>query len=125
MILGLGTDLVEIERLKKAIERHGDAFLQKVFTPAEIDHCSKLASPWASYAARFAAKEAVSKAFGTGIGPELDLTSIGVVNDERGAPAIAPDAKCEKLLRERGGKRILISLTHTGTLAQATALITD
>lgn len=82
-----------------------------------------LGAPWPSLAARFAAKEAVSKAFGTGIGAELELSSIGVVTDERGAPSIVLDEKGEKLLRERGGSRVLISLTHTASLAQAFAVI--
>lgn len=122
-VVGIGTDLVEIERVKSAIEHHGDSFLQRVFTQAERDHCAALGSPWASYAARFAAKEAVSKAFGTGIGADLNLTSIGVVSDKHGAPTIVLDEKGSQLLRTRGGKHIHISLTHTATLAQAFAVI--
>ena len=123
-ILGVGVDLVDIPRIQRAAERHGEAFLQRVFTPAERAYCENLGSPWASLAARWAAKEAVSKAFGTGIGPELSLNSVSVENDARGAPSIVLDTKGKKLLRARGGKRIHISLTHTATLAQAFAVIT-
>ncbi|MDR2845150.1 MAG: holo-ACP synthase [Puniceicoccales bacterium] len=122
-VLGVGVDLVEIARIQRAVERHGTAFLERVFTQAERDYCTALAVPWASLAARFAAKEAVSKAFGTGFGAELGLTSIGVVSDACGAPSVVLDARGEKLLRERGGSRIHISLTHTQTLAQAFAVL--
>ncbi|MDR2862322.1 MAG: holo-ACP synthase [Puniceicoccales bacterium] len=123
-VLGVGVDLVEIARIRRAVERHGDAFLERVFTPEERAHCMALGNPWPSLAARWAAKEAVSKAFGTGIGAELDLTSVGVVTAETGAPSIVLDAKGAALLHSRGASRIFISLTHTASLAQAFAVIT-
>ncbi len=119
----MGIDLVEISRIRGSGERHGDRFLEKVFSDAERAAMSGRADPWPGYAARFAAKEAVSKAFGTGIGAELDWRSVSVVTDSAGAPRVELDAKGAELLRARGASRILISLTHTGSLAQACAVL--
>jgi holo-[acyl-carrier protein] synthase len=122
-VLGVGTDIVECERIRGLVERHGDAFLERVFTQEERDYCKTLAKPWPSLAARFAAKEAVSKAFGTGIGAELGWTSIGVSRDANGAPSVVLDAKGAELLRKRGGRRIHLSLSHTSALAVAFAVV--
>jgi len=122
-VIGIGTDLVDIARIRDIAARHGDRFLEKVFTGDERAAMAGRTDPWPGYAARFAAKEAVAKAFGTGIGEELDLHSISVATDERGAPRVVLDAKGDALLRSRGGKCIHISLTHTATLAQAFAVI--
>lgn len=122
-VLGVGVDLVDIDRIRSLGERHAARFLEKVFTAEERDAMSGRADPWPGYAARFAAKEAVSKAFGTGIGAELDWTSVAVVSDAAGAPSVRLDAKGAKLLAAKGGTRILISMTHTATLAQAFAVL--
>jgi len=122
-VLGVGVDLVEIARVRAACERHGDAFLERVFTAAERAYCLALAKPWASLAARWAAKEAVAKAFGTGLGGELNFTSIGVECDARGAPHVVLDEKGTALLAAAGGGSVLVSLTHTDALAQAFAVI--
>ena len=122
-VRGIGTDIVECARVRGLVERHGDAFLQRVFTKEERDYCMALAKPWPSLAARFAAKEAVSKAFGTGIGAELDWTSIGVSRDANGAPSVVLDAKGSALLKARGGQRVHLSLSHVETLAIAFAVI--
>lgn len=122
-VLGVGVDLVDIARIRSLGERHGERFLEKVFTDTERADMASRADPWPGYAARFAAKEAVSKAFGTGIGAEIDFRGIGVVTDDRGAPHIVLDARGESLLRSRGASRIHISLTHTATLAQAFAVL--
>ena len=122
-VLGVGVDLVDIARIRAMGERHGARFLEKVYTDAERADMAERADPWPGYAARFAAKEAVSKAFGTGIGEELDFRSVGVVRDDRGAPRVVLDAKGEALLRARGATRIHLSLTHTAELAQAFAVL--
>lgn len=122
-VLGHGIDLVDIARLRAAGERHGERFLQKVFTEEERAALAGRADPWPGYAARFAAKEAISKAFGTGLGAEFDLHSAAILTDAAGAPYVKLDAKGAALLASRGGARILVSLTHTDTLAQASALI--
>ena len=123
VVLGIGTDITECVRVRGLVERHGDSFLKRVFTQEELDYCMVLAKPWPSLAARFAAKEAVSKAFGTGIGAELDWTSIGVIHDANGTPLVVLDAKGTALLRARNGKRIHLSLSHTEALAIAFVVI--
>lgn len=122
-ILGVGVDLVETARIRRIYERHGEAFLTRIYTCVERDYCMALASPWASLAARFAAKEAVSKALGTGLGAEITFTGISIVNNTRGAPSVILDEKGTVLLHSLGGKHIHISLTHTASLAQAFALV--
>ena len=121
-LIGIGADLCPVARMAAARARHGQAFLDKVFTSAEQAECLGRADPDASFAARWAAKEAVSKALGCGIGPELALTSVEVVTDAAtGAPGVRLDALGERTLRARGGSRVLVSLSHDGGLALAYA----
>lgn len=122
-VLGLGNDLVDVARVAKAIERHGDRFIKRVFTAEEIRYAGSMKSPAKHYAARFAAKEAVSKAFRTGIGKELNWTSIGIVHGPRGEPEVVLDELGQNLLRDFGGDAVWVSLSHTETLAQAVALV--
>jgi holo-[acyl-carrier protein] synthase len=122
-VLGVGVDLVEVERVRQIYERHGEAFLEKVFTPQERAYCMAQATPWASLAARWAAKEAVAKAFGTGFNGDLGFKSIGVVCNAAGAPQIVLDERATALLHVQGGKAVRISLTHTAALAQAFAVL--
>lgn len=123
-ILGVGTDLVDVARVERALARHGTRFRDKVFTPAEQAYCESMKAPGKYYAARFAAKEAVSKAFGTGLGKDLGWQSISVEHHSTGAPKVILDAPARALLDKLGGGEVLISLTHTETLAQAFAVIT-
>jgi holo-[acyl-carrier protein] synthase len=118
-VLGVGVDLTEIARIRAGHERHGAAFLAKIFTPEEQALCLAKADPYPSLAARFAAKEAASKAFGTGIGAELSLTSVSVLSGPDGEPSVRLDDKARTLLAARGATRLLVSLTHTDSLAQA------
>jgi holo-[acyl-carrier protein] synthase len=122
-VIGVGVDLTEVARIRSAYARHGAHFLAKVFTPAEQALCWAKADPLPSLAARFAAKEAVSKAFGTGFGAELSLTSVGVLHGPEGEPVVELDDRARALLAKRGASRILVSLTHTDELAQAFAVL--
>ncbi|MGF1453162.1 MAG: holo-ACP synthase [Opitutales bacterium] len=122
-VIGLGIDLVEVDRLRQALERHGERFVRRVFTDGEIAYCESLARPWPHYAARFAAKEAVSKCFGTGIGGEFGWKSVDVQRDEAGRPLAYLDARAQALLKVRGGREVLLSLTHTANFAQAIAVV--
>lgn len=122
-VVGVGVDLTEVERIRAAHLKHGAAFLDKVYTSAEQRLCLAKADPYPSLAARFAAKEAASKAFGTGIGGELSLTSVGVLNGPAGEPLVELDDKARALLAKHGASRLLLSLTHTDTLAQAFAVL--
>ena len=122
-VIGVGVDLTEVARIRSAYARHGAHFLAKVFTLAEQALCLAKADPLPSLAARFAAKEAVSKAFGTGFGAELSLTSVGVLHGPEGEPVVELDDRARALLAKRGASRILVSLTHTDELAQAFAVL--
>ncbi len=122
-VVGVGVDLTEVERIRSAHLKHGAAFLDKIYTPAEQRLCLSKADPYPSLAARFAAKEAASKAFGTGIGAELSLTSVGVLSGPAGEPLVELDDKARALLAKHGASRLLLSLTHTDTLAQAFAVL--
>ena len=122
-LVGLGTDLVDVERIRSVMERQGDRFIKRVYTEQEQEYCFGMKHPHKHLAARFAAKEAVSKAFTTGIGGRLAWTSISVYNGERGEPHIRLDAKGDALLKEVGASRVWISLSHTDSLAQAVAAL--
>ena len=103
------------------LERHGDRFLKRTFTDEEQAYCSQLKFPHKHYAARWAAKEAVSKAFTTGIGSHLDWTSVSVYHGLRLEPLIRLDDKATALLHQIGGTGVLVSLSHTETHAMAVA----
>jgi holo-[acyl-carrier protein] synthase len=123
-ILGLGLDLVDVERLRKALDRSGDRFARRVFTVGEQAYCTAKADPVAFYAARFAAKEAVAKAFGTGIGAAIGWLDIEVVRNSAGVPGILLSGKGALLAAQRGVTRVLLSLTHSGGMAAASVVLT-
>jgi holo-[acyl-carrier protein] synthase len=123
-VIGTGVDLVENERLRDCLARWDRRFRDRVFLPAEQAYCENKASPWLYYAGRFAVKEAVSKAFGTGIGPALGWLDIEVVRDEdSGAPSVRLAPRGQELARTRRVDRVLISLSHTRHFAVAHALL--
>ena len=122
-VVGLGCDIIEVDRVQRAVERHGDRFLRRVFTAGEREYCASRSNPFPHYAARFAAKEAVSKAFSTGIGADLDWTSVEVCKGPREEPLIHLDAKGQALLARLGADRVLVSLAHTKAWAEAVALL--
>lgn len=123
ILLGLGCDLIETDRIKKALEKHGDRFLKRVFTDEERAYCDGMKYSHKHYAARWAAKEAVSKCFTTGIGPHLDWTSVSVYHGPRHDPLVRLDEKGTDLLKEVGGTHIVLSLSHVDTYAMAVAAI--
>lgn len=123
ILLGLGCDLIETDRIKKALDKHGDRFLKRVFTDEERAYCDGMKYSHKHYAARWAAKEAVSKCFTTGIGPHLDWTSVSVYHGPRHDPLVRLDEKGTALLKEVGGTHIVLSLSHVDTYAMAVAAI--
>ena len=123
MILGTGIDMVEIERIESSIAQFGDKFLQRVFLPEEIAYASSCNFSAPHFAARFAAKEAVSKAFGTGIGEELGWHDMEVGRSASGQPTLHLHGQGIKLASSRGVKEVMISLTHTKTSAAAVAIL--
>ncbi len=119
-----GIDIIEISRIQKVLSSHGEAFLKKVFTPREIDYCeSRKAARFQCYAARFAAKEAVSKALGTGICNGIKWTDIEVVTNENGTPCIILSEKALERFISMNGKNISISLSHSKDYAVASAVL--
>jgi len=122
-VLGLGLDLVDVDRLRSVLERTGDRFARRVFTAAEQAYCKAKADPAVFYAARFAAKEAVAKAFGTGIGAAIGWLDIEVVRDGAGAPGIFLSGNGRLLAAQRGVRRVLLSLTHAGGMAAASVVL--
>ncbi len=123
VLVGLGCDYIEVERVRGVIERQGTRFIERVFTEEERAYCSRMAHPHKHYAARFAAKEAVSKCFSTGIGAELSWRSVSVYHGERHQPLVRLDAQGEALLRAVGATHVHLSLSHTETAAMAVAAL--
>ncbi len=123
MILGIGIDLIEVERVRASHERFGDRFTRRILRDSEIAYCLAHKDPGPFLAARFAAKEAVSKAFGTGIGAELGWQDIEVVRLPSGQPTVQLHDGGAALLAARGGRTIHLSLTHTISHAAAVAVI--
>lgn len=121
-VLGLGVDIVETARIKAAILRHGEAFLERVFTPGEIEYCAAMRDPHPYYAARFAAKEAVSKAFGTGLGSEMAFREIEVRRKETGEPFIVLSGTAADTAARMGIREVRVSLSHTEHYGVANAL---
>src|SRR5215467_2770937 len=121
MILGVGIDIIEVARIAASYERFGERFLKRIFHPNEISYCLSHKSPAPFIAARFAAKEAISKAFGTGIGAQLGWQDMEVGRKESGEPFVILHGGGIKLLEERGGRIVLISLSHTEEHATAVA----
>lgn len=123
MILGVGTDLIETSRVETSWKRFGERFLGRIFLPAEIEYCLGMKFPARHLAARFAAKEAVSKAFGTGIGSRLGWKDIEVRRREGGQPFLVLHGGGEVLAREFGVRNTHLSLTHHETAAAAVAVL--
>jgi holo-[acyl-carrier protein] synthase len=121
-IFGIGIDVVEVERIAAAIERHGEPFLAKIFTPAERNYCVTQKIPALHYAARFAAKEAVSKALGTGIGRQAGWLDLEITRAATGAPVLVLHGNAAQFARENDITEIQISLTHARSYAAANAL---
>ena len=123
MILGVGIDIIEVARIQSSHEKFGERFLNRILRPSEIAYCLAYRTPGPFLAARFAAKEAISKAFGTGIGSKLGWQDMEVAKKESGEPYLILHDNGEKLLKERGGKTVFISLSHTQQHATAIAIL--
>lgn len=122
MIIGTGFDLIEVERLQRAMEKN-EHFGDKVFTRKEIEYCSLRANQYESYAARFAAKEALLKAMGTGWADGIQWTDIELYNQENGKPAISVSGIAAEKLQVYGSYRLHVSLSHLKSIAGATVII--
>ncbi|NJM36533.1 MAG: holo-ACP synthase [Akkermansiaceae bacterium] len=121
-IFGIGIDVVEVERIASAIERHGEPFLAKLFTARERSYCDSQKKPALHYAARFAAKEAVSKALGTGIGRQAGWLDLEIIRDALGAPKLDLHGLAADFAKQHAITEIQISLTHAREYAAANAV---
>jgi holo-[acyl-carrier protein] synthase len=122
MVEALGIDIIEVNRIKKALERWGKRFLERVYTPKELAYCLKKRYPEGSLAGRFAAKEAVMKALGTGLSSGVSWKDIEIVNNKKGKPEVFLYGKIKKIL---GKGKILISISHTKEDAIAQVIIIE
>ena len=121
MIYGTGIDIIEVERVKKKIEKPG--FLEKAFTPYEIEYCQSKFNKAEHFAARFAAKEAFLKALGTGWQGEFPSEDLGIVSNELGKPKFQFGESLKKILAERGIVNCHVSLSHVKEMAVASVIL--
>ena len=122
-VLGIGVDLVECARIERSIERFGEKFLHRVFTEGEVAYSMSMKFPARHLAARFAAKEAVSKAFGTGIGKAMGWRNIDICKKPSGEPFLVFSGPAQELAAKRGVTSALITLSHTDNHAMATVVL--
>ena len=123
MIVGVGVDIVNVTRLKSAIERFGDRFLRRVFTEKELQDCLGKANQYERLAARFAAKEAVVKAIGIGLRNGITWQDVEVRNDGMGKPDIYTHGKCKQMMHVLSVNRIHVSLSHFDEMAIAMVVL--
>jgi len=119
-ILGIGNDIIEIERIRKSLEEHGERMLSRVFTQKEQEYCLKYKDPIPRFAGRFSAKEAIAKAFGTGIGEELSWHDIEILNEASGKPYVLLSEKAKLKFPHT---QVLIAISHCELYASSFAII--
>ncbi|MGA3141662.1 MAG: holo-ACP synthase [Verrucomicrobiota bacterium] len=122
-MLGIGIDIIEVARIASSYEKFGERFVNRLLLADEIAYCLSHKNPAPFLAARFAAKEAISKAFGTGIGASLGWQDMEICKKESGEPFVVLHGKGKKLFKSRRAKRLLVSLSHTVNYAAATAIL--
>jgi holo-[acyl-carrier protein] synthase len=125
MVVGSGIDITEVPRIKASIERFGDRFLNRVFTPAEIAYCSSKKNAHERFAARFAAKEAGMKAIGTGLRHGVTWHDVEVGREPSGKPVLLLHNKAAEFAAKLGVKHAALSLTHSAETAMAMVIFED
>ena len=120
-VYSVGVDLIEIERVDQLLEKYGEKFLKRIYTEVEIKYCSKKQNK-GSFAARFAAKEAVFKATGLGLGKSMTWKDVEVINDEKGKPEVKLYGRTAEILAD---KTIQLSLSHSRDAAIAIVVVHD
>ena len=125
MVIGIGTDIVEIARIADVLDRQGDAFVQRILTLSEQKQyqASKQKAPF--LAKRFAAKEAVAKALGTCIGSGVSFQDMTISNDEKGAPSVSLSAGAAQIATEKSVQKVLLSIADEQKYAIAYAMLSD
>ena len=119
MIVGLGLDIAEIDRIEAAITRHGAPILERLYTPAEVAYCESHRNKFERYAGRFAAKEAAMKALGTGWRRGVRWRDIEVIREPSGKPSLTLKGAAKRIAEGLGAKNISLTITHSGNLALA------
>jgi len=119
LIVGLGLDIAEIDRIEAAITRHGAPILERLYTPAEVAYCESHRNKFERYAGRFAAKEAAMKALGTGWRRGVRWRDIEVIRERSGKPSLALNGAAKRIAEGLGAKNISLTITHSGNLALA------
>ena len=122
MIVGIGIDMIEVDRVRSKIEKE-KGFREQIFSPDEIDYCVQQADPYQHYAARFAGKEAFLKAIGRGLSYSLEVDKIEILPNPEGKPEILLKGEYKSLAEEGEWKKIHISLTHLASIAGAVVII--
>lgn len=122
-IIGLGIDVTDIPRVAAVIERHGDRFIRRVFTEAEIAYCARRRAPAIHFAGRFAAKEAAMKALGTGHTPQVLWRGIEVTRAEDGPPQLLFHGGALEVFTALGARRSLLTISHSDALAIAQVML--
>src|ERR1700677_1728179 len=123
MILGIGIDIIEVARIAASLEKFGHRFGERILLKAEIDYCLGHRNPPPFVAARFAAKEAISKAFGTGISAQLGWQDMEIAHRESGEPYVILHGKGKKLFESRRAQNIFVSISHTEHYAAVVAVL--
>ena len=120
-VFGIGTDIVECDRIATMIDKHDDLFIDRVYTPTEIEYCSNRKSATQHFAGRWAAKEAILKALGTGWAKGVSWTDIEIKNEMGGQPRVRLGGGAREICEQKGITEILISISHCKSYATAYA----
>src|ERR1700682_2356223 len=115
----MGVDIVEVARIRSVIEKRGEAFLRRIYTPGEIDYCQRFKNKFERYAGRFAVKEAAMKALGTGWSHGVRWGGLEEISEKSGRPTVAIRGEAGKIAASLGVKNIAVSITHTEEQALA------
>lgn len=121
MVIGIGIDIIEIDRIKESVEKYGDHFLNKIYTQKELAYCLKKKYKYQHLAARFAAKEAVYKALATGWNADVSWQNIEISNEQNGMPIVTLQGKLKKFLHK--GKDLKISMSHSRDYVACMAIV--
>jgi len=119
LIVGMGVDIAEVARIRSTIEKRGEAFLRRIYTPGEIAYCERFKNKFERYAGRFAVKEAAMKALGTGWSRGVRWVDLEVIREQSGRPTLVIRGKAGKIAARLGVKNIAVSITHTAEQALA------
>jgi len=125
MIIAIGTDIVEIARIAELLERQPQRFVERILCATELEQYTSHSNPVAFVAKRFAAKEAIAKALGTGIGHGVSFQDMQISNDEKGAPHVELSGGAAEVMHSRGGQRMLISLADERDYANTYAMLSE